>query len=846
MVYKARAKVISGFVLAIFLTVSVCAVTFFSVRKLLDTVQALSAPSSKLTQLNEVLADVYQLDKAKGIIPSENDSSQFIDYRLKIQDRIEKLKLMANDSSEIKQIDAIGYDVNELVGVYNGLEEVKNNLLNRNFSMEALKTIETKIKRKEELSRLQSLGRIRLQYDLKTPSGLENGIRNDPTGNVKRENQVKTPSPINVLSEQERQNMRELFGLLRVNLERSDTTKLNGTTASDSALYALRKFILDINYEEQQLRSKLASLESDLNKKNKALIINIQEVITHLQNEALVESQNQNTSAYDLTFRVSILLGALIIIGIIGSSGFIYSIITEINKAQNYSERLQEAKTRSDKLAKAKQDFLANMSHEIRNPLHAIQGFNDALLKTPLSENQEEYVKMVGFASDTLSAIVNDILDFSKLEAGKVNIEKEPFNPNKLFLSIQQFFEYKALDKNIDFNFKIDLPEGKWLIGDALRINQILNNLLTNAFKFTDKGFVKVNVHHVGNELRLEVEDSGFGMSAEVKSKIFTKFNQGDASITRKFGGTGLGLAIVKKLVELQKGKVKLDSQEGKGTKVTINIPAELVLPNVENSPLVDYSYSIEGLNILVIDDDPIGLKFAKLLLTSKKANVTTFSGGVDFRDNFNGGKFDLALLDIQMPEVSGYQALQLLRNREEYKDLPTLAITANVFAKEKDKLEEVGFDGLILKPFTEKDLMVQIAKVVKLHPQPQSTSPVMEEPMSSEKYAYDLTDIRKFCMDDEELLEEVVVDFYSETVQNLIDMNKALDAQDYKTILEIAHQLSSRLGQVKMDASKVARQLEDDLKSGRTEGIAQKVWQITGDVDKALTLLAQDYKLAV
>lgn len=838
MEFNARSKVISGFILAIFLSVSVCAVTYFSVKKLLDTVESLAEPSKKLMELNDLLADIYQLDKAKGIIPSEGDSSETVDYRREIQNRIDTLKHMANDSSEIKQIEAVGLDVNELIGVYNGLEEVKANLLNRNFSMEALRTIETKIRRKEELNRLASLGKIRLDYELKSPPGVEPPVR--------RDTQATNPASINVLSEQERRNMRELFGLLRLNLGRSDTTRSNPNAASDSMLYAVRSFILDINNEEQQLRSKLAALESDLNNKNRTLIENIQRIITHLQNEAILESQYQNDSALELTFRVSVLLAVLIIIGIIGSSGFIYSIITEINKAQNYSERLQEAKTRSDKLAKAKQDFLANMSHEIRNPLHAIQGFNDALLKTPLSENQEEYVKMVGFASDTLSAIVNDILDFSKLEAGKVNIEKEPFNPHKLFLSIQQFFEYKALDKNIDFNFKIDLPEGKWLIGDALRINQILNNLLTNAFKFTDKGFVKVNVHHVGNELRLEVEDSGFGMSAEVKSKIFTKFNQGDASITRKFGGTGLGLAIVKKLVELQKGKVKLDSQEGKGTKVTINIPAELVLPNVENSPLVDYSYSIEGLNILVIDDDPIGLKFAKLLLTSKKANVTTFSGGVDFRDNFNGGKFDLALLDIQMPEVSGYQALQLLRNREEYKDLPTLAITANVFAKEKDKLEEVGFDGLILKPFKEKDLIVQIAKVVKLHPQPQSTSPVMEEPMSSEKYAYDLTDIRKFCMDDEELLEEVVVDFYSETVQNLIDMNKALDSQDYKTILEIAHQLSSRLGQVKMDASKVARQLEDDLKSGRTEGIAQKVWQITGDVDKALTLLAQDYKLAV
>src|SRR5690606_537808 len=367
-----------------------------------------------------------------------------------------------------------------------------------------------------------------LQYDLKTSPPAEN--------TNKKDTQPKNSPPINVLTEKERQNMRDLFGLLKVNLERSDTTKLDDNSASDSMLYAVRNFVLDINNEEQQLRSKLATLETDLNKKNKALIENIQEIIQNLQNEALNESEKQNISAYDLTFRVSILLGALIIIGVIGSSGFIYSIISEINKAQNYSDRLEEAKKRSDNLAKAKQDFLANMSHEIRNPLHAIQGFNDALLNTDLDDHQNEYVKMVGFASDTLSAIVNDILDFSKLEAGKVNIEKEPFNPHKLFMSMQQVFEFKAIDKKLDFGWNVDLPEDKWLLGDELRINQILNNLLTNAFKFTDKGYVKVNIQYEEKNLVLWVEDSGFGMTPEVKKNIFTKFNQGDGSITRKYG----------------------------------------------------------------------------------------------------------------------------------------------------------------------------------------------------------------------------------------------------------------------------------------------------------------------
>ncbi|HLU88722.1 MAG TPA: ATP-binding protein [Cyclobacteriaceae bacterium] len=851
MVFKARGKVIAGFVLAIFLTVSVSAITYFSVIKLLDTVRALSAPNQKIMELNELLADIYQLDKTKGIIPQSNDSTQFVDYRLKIQDRIEDLKSLANDSVEVEKIKTISYDVNELIGVYTGLEEVKHNLINRNFSKEALRNIETKIKRKEELNRLQSLGRIRLQYEPKSPASTEGVIKPGSNKVVPEERstapvQAKNLPSVSVLTDEERNNMRELFGLLQVNLNRNDTMKVNNnTTASDSMLYAVRNFILNINYEEQQLRAKLATLESDLNQKNRALIENIQGIITHLQNEAVRASDSQNISAYDLTVRVTILLGALIIIGIIGSLGFIYSIITEINKAEDYSDRLEEAKKRSDHLAKAKQDFLANMSHEIRNPLHAIQGFNDALRKTELNSNQTEYVKMVGFASDTLSAIVNDILDFSKLEAGKINIEKEPFNPHKLFKSIHQFFELKSMDKEIDFQWEMDLPEEKWLLGDELRINQIINNLLTNAFKFTDKGHINVRVQFKDNALYLSIEDSGFGMSREVREKVFTQFNQGDGSITRKFGGTGLGLAIVKKLVDLQKGTIKVESKEGVGTKIDVVIPAKTTEPNVDRNAMEGHSYSIEGLNILVIDDDPIGLKFVNLLLTSKGANVTSYKGGVDFRDNFQEGDFDLALMDLQMPEVSGYQALQILRSKPGYKTIPALAITANVFAKEKEKLEEEGFDGLVLKPFKESELLLQIAKAMKLPPVNVSPATVPETPVRSQGEPYDLSDLEKFCMNDKEMLEEVVVDFYSETVQNLIDMNKALDVQDYQTIRNIAHQLSSRLGQLKIPSAQLAKQLEQELKANNTGEVAQRVWQITKEVDETLSLLAANYRLA-
>lgn len=209
-----------------------------------------------------------------------------------------------------------------------------------------------------------------------------------------------------------KEDMDKIKGTLRLNLNRFNPVDDDMPVNSDSIIYTVRQMVLDINNEEQYLRSRLSELEQELNEKNRELIMNIQSVVTSLQNESLLRSKAENDSAYELTYKLSILLGVLIAVGVVGSSGFIYSIIREIKKAEAYQEKLAEAKRRSDNLAKTKQDFLASMSHEIRNPLHVIQGYNEALLKTNLGEAQTEYVRMIQFASGTLLGIVNDILDF--------------------------------------------------------------------------------------------------------------------------------------------------------------------------------------------------------------------------------------------------------------------------------------------------------------------------------------------------------------------------------------------------------------------------------------------------
>ncbi|SEJ75726.1 His Kinase A (phospho-acceptor) domain-containing protein [Cyclobacterium xiamenense] len=853
MKFNARIKVILGFFLAICLIVGAGVLTIYSVKQLLESVESLAEPNEKLRNLNKLLADIYQLDKSRSVFSqSENDSSENVNYYQQIQQEIQGLGAMVADSAELNQVKRINYSVNELMVVYKGLEEVKKSLYTRNFSKEALNNIERKIKRKEELSRLQSLGKIRIGINAGPVS--ESKSNDEKTSKTNKE-QVSS----GLLAAGGKQDMEKILGMLRLNLNRVNPENAQPLSGSDSIIYAVRQMVLDINNEEQFLRSRLRELEQELNEKNRSLIINIQHIVASLQDEALLQSKAENESAYALTYKLSFLLGLLIVVGVIGSSGFIFSIVREIKKSETYQEKLAEAKQRSDNLARTKQDFLASMSHEIRNPLHVIQGYNDALSKTPLDSDQQEFVKMIHFASGTLLGIVNDILDFSKLEAGKIKIEKAIIDPLPFFKNQHSFFRQKALEKGIALDFSILLPRGTFFLGDELRINQVLTNLLSNAIKFTDSGKVLLRVYFEkkNSRLVLQVCDTGTGMSQHLQQNLFKEFSQGDGSISRKYGGTGLGLAIVKRLVDLQEGKIDVISKPGTGSQFIVSLPTTLLDKKEEiEIPRVQLD-RMEGLRILLVDDDEMGLKFASLLLRNSGAEVIAYTGGLEFEENFVEADFDLALLDIQMPEVDGYQVLGRIKGIPKYRNMPVLAMTANVFARERESLVKEGFEGVLLKPFNESQLIEKITaclrqtqaprqkEVVQVEAGPAAPNPYRIEG-TEEKGGYDLSDIKKFCMGDEDLFKDILEGFYTQTGLDLIRINKAVDEGDYEKIQAIAHQLSSRLGQLKIKERSIAKAIESELKIGKTEKIQELVWELTEKINDLLEDLAERFGYAL
>jgi signal transduction histidine kinase/ActR/RegA family two-component response regulator len=834
--YQVGSKVIMGFVLSVFLVIGVSLVTYFSIRKLLDTVENLSEPNEKLRQINGLMADVYLLDMSKTERTSDKDSvlEQTLD---RVKKRLAWLNQNSKDSDEVQTFERIGLNISELMVVYAGLEEVRYNLTNRNFSEEALINIERRIQRQDELNEMQFLGKIKDRDFLSEIS---------PRSQQENRNSVNVDRSVSSSIKSEIEE--SLIEIVRDFEESRNLDSISKIANTESTLLALRSFVAGMYKDEQKLQENFNQIESRLLDKNKEVFSQIQDLISNMQGDLLIEYKSQNQSAYDLTYRVSFILALLVFLGVVGSLGFVYSILNEVKKANTYREKLEEAKKQSDNLAKAKQDFLANMSHEIRNPLHAIQGYQNALEQSDISNQQKEFVKMIGFASDTLISIVNDILDFSKLEAGKIQVEQKPFDPFKLFLSIKSFFAFKAEEKKLYFDWIIDLPKDKWLVGDQLRINQILSNLLSNAIKFTQEGGIEVNVRFGSeNMLQILIKDTGMGMTKEVKGNIFQEFNQGDTSITRKFGGTGLGLSIIKKLVDLQNGKVEVESELGVGTIIKVELPIQATEEGLMISDKEDPSiYTLEGKKILVVDDDLIGLKLIKLLLESKGAKVEEYFGGVDFKNCYKNTDFDLAILDIQMPEVSGLEVLRILRSHRENSKKPALAISANVFADEKQALTHVGFDALLLKPFNEKQLMHKLEEVIPLFKFKKEKNIIAPTVINGLESSYDLSDLMKFCMGDEEMLHEVLKDIIMITEANLKELEMATTTHDLIKVREISHQLSSRLCQIKIGAGSKAKNIEVSLKNGNSNGIENQVKDLIDETTFVLAKIKSDLNQTV
>ncbi|MEA1888071.1 MAG: ATP-binding protein [Bacteroidota bacterium] len=433
---------------------------------------------------------------------------------------------------------------------------------------------------------------------------------------------------------------------------------------------------------------------------------------------------------------------------------------------------------------KAKNDFLANVSHEIRTPLTAILGFTEQLMQTDLDEKQEKYLNIIDKSAEHMLGLINDILVYSKIEARKIRFDNAPFKIEDTVKNSFTTLQERAKDKGLDFKYEIAGNLNIVLIGDSFRLRQILINMLSNAIKFTNKGSVQLKVL-----MQEETEDScyamfrvidtGIGISRKNLKSIFTQYRQANPSTSLKHGGTGLGLTICRNLIELQEGSLSVKSKPGEGSEFSFVIPYKKGhLDNITKIDSVEKDFNkLKDKKVLLVDDDSVNRLLGKTLLEKFNCRTDVVSGGKKAMSLLDKEKFDIVLLDIQMPDVDGYQVADYLRTSRKDKTTKIIAFTAAARINDIRDFHEAGIDNFIIKPYREINLFNKMCEVLGIEHKEEEESTfeiILKEEIRPKRY--DLSELVSMAEDNKMIINNAIKNFVSNSEVTIYLFKKYLE----------------------------------------------------------------------
>ncbi len=504
--------------------------------------------------------------------------------------------------------------------------------------------------------------------------------------------------------------------------------------------------------------------------------------------------------------------------------------------AENATLIAENATLIAENAVKAKQQFLSNMSHEIRTPMNAIIGFTKVVLKTDLSDKQLEYINAIKISGDALIVLINDILDLAKVDAGKMTFEKTPFNVKSSISAMLHLFETKIQEKNLVLTKIYDTRIPEVLVGDPVRLHQIILNLVSNAVKFTSTGEITIRTQLLYEDedttkIEFSITDTGIGISQTKLAHIFDDFQQATSDTSRLYGGTGLGLAIVKQLVESQGGTISVNSLLGKGS--TFSFTLHFLKTTEEatmNTELLELDSEIKNIRVLVVEDIALNQLLMKTLLDEFGFERDIAGNGKIAIEKLRTKTYDIILMDLQMPEMNGFEATTFIRN-EMNSNIPIIALTADVTTVDLEKCTQVGMNDYIAKPVDERVLYSKIVGLVKKNElNKTSVGSKLNTDVIKKNTLIDLSYLMKRTKSDPSLMLEMINLYLDQTPPLVKIMKQSLLDNDWGLLYSAAHKMIPSFSIMGIDShyENLAKKIQEYAKSRQqTDGIYNLVLQL-------------------
>ncbi len=811
-------KILAAFLLAFVAVILAQSISRFSFRELLGTVEELSEPNEKLGLLNTVFQEITTLDqtqRAEAITNPNKPYNSFLNQSANVNALIDSLTQMPWDSSQLERLAMMQDILTQRNKLFFSYLKVKAEILdNRQFSVQ-----------------LDTLAAILTDDQMAIDSSLITTERKTITTYLPDTNRIRKKEHRSVLKQLfASKKKKEALDTPRIKVEEHYSVKVDtlAVARQNDALLEVENIMRELDAEQRSQRKKLERQELELIHANSLFIAQLLNILHDVENEELLKIRQTNKDAVAVMNQSISRTNLLLLSFLLAAAFFVYLIYIDVTRSNYYKAQLEKARDRAEELSQIKQRFLANMSHEIRTPLQSIIGFAEQLKLN--GRNQREAAEAIHSSSEHLLHIVNEVLDYSRISSGNFSLEKERFKLLSLIKEVESAMRVQAETKNLTFILDAEQASEFALMGDSFRLRQILYNLLGNAVKFTNRGFIKlaVKTREEGDHVHcvFEITDTGIGIFPEELEKIFNQFEQANTHIARHYGGTGLGLTIVKSLVDAQHGTLDVSSKAGFGSTFVVQLSFEkchAAAGNEKQIEQVSTENPFQG-KVMVVDDDPLILRLCSLILSKNEVDHITFQDTDQCLALPVDKNITHIFLDIRMPSMNGVDLCHALQQK--YGQQTTfIALTAHVLKEERENILAEGFHSILAKPFHEGELLeiLKTGKQKVLFPLGNGTP--------------DLSLLRKMTLNDENLFRSILTQFLEETDSDMKALKSLLASDETPRVREIVHRLSGRLSQIGItNLGSQLHEIESAIVSGKTvREVAEELGSISGKLEKVI-----------